>query len=60
MTLFQLLDSDNENIGLYHIKNPYLSDESAKSLIQDLWEDEDVLLHWGIERVFVTEIHTND
>jgi len=57
MKLFQLLDSDGENLGLYSTPRE-MSSGLAEDLIKKYWENEEKLASdFGIERVFVTEIN---
>jgi hypothetical protein len=63
MNLFQLIDGDGENIGLYNVTNSELSNDQITILLRDNWDDEDadeILAVHGIERVYVTEIYTNN
>lgn len=58
MRLFQLKYSDDENIGLYSIKdNDPRDDAEISTIIYRNWTDDDALELEGITRVFVTEIY---
>jgi hypothetical protein len=58
MRLFQLKNSDDENIGLYSVEDNDPRDEAEIStIIYQNWTDDDALELEDIKRVFVTEIY---
>ena len=59
MRLFQLKNSDDENIGLYSVENnDPRDDDQISAIIIEKWPDyQDALEAEGIARVFVTEIY---